>query len=206
MKRASMVRLATAAAAGVLLAAAPLARSQEAGPVDPLLTVSQDESSLEKQIYDYLRIVKEVPDGQIRYFDEQESDMLLLYTIPCQDAPELTVLVDTEVSERDEEGTVIERVINVMTVFELPEDLKTNEDRDMLLDLNNFYMREDWSPGCIFLDEAGDLVVRTAVNIPGPDAHVHAEMVYDAIARMQPFWEDYFPLLLETLGLVEPAP
>ena len=70
--------------------------------------------------------------------------------------------------------------------------------------MNSAWMDDHWSPGGVYLDGDGDLNWRTAVNIPGAGFSVHAELVFDAVARMAPFWRAYYPKLKKELNLADP--
>jgi hypothetical protein len=186
----------------LLLPATRSARSQPKATVEPLLRVCQDESTLEKAIEAYLRVTKGVTDREIGYNDkDKKQDMLVAYPVSVDNAPNIRVVIDTMVAEKDKDGKVRERVIGVQTFYILPASAKTPQARQKILELCNTWMCDHWSPGCIFLDEDGDLCLRTVLNIPGPDIPVHAEMVFDAIARMRPVWQAFYPLLDKELKL-----
>jgi hypothetical protein len=192
----------------ILVAPTRSARSDDASaPVSQLLRVTQDESSLEKQIEAWLRTVKKVPGTQIKYLDEEKQDAGVIVPVDCEGVPPLKVVIDTAPSGHGADGKVTERVISVDSYYVLPDSVKTAAARAKLLELNNKWLSEQGSPDKVYIDSDGDVYFSTSINIPGPEVSVNAELVFDAIARMRPFWEGYYPLLKKELNLpAEKAP
>jgi hypothetical protein len=168
-----------------------------------LLHVCQDEKSMEMQIARYIERRNDVKP-EITAFPEDENDLYLRYHIESDSGAEMSVVVDTVVSNSDDDtGRTTERAIRIVGYYVLPESAKTPEARAKLLELNNGFMNEYWSPGSVLLDEDGDVSFDTTINIPHSSVAVHAEMVSDALQRMVGAWEVYYEQLAETVDLSE---
>ncbi len=201
-KLAGLLTLAVAVCAAVLIIPTIRnAQSQVKPTADPKLTVTQDESTLEKAIDNYLTLTKGITGGISRFNDKERKDLLVAYPISSDKVPDIRVVIDTLAAEKDADGKTRERVIMVQSFYELPASAKTPEARRKLLELCTKWMDGHWSPGGVYVDSDGDLAWRTAINIPGRNFSVHAELVYDAVARMGPFWRSFYPLMKKELNL-----
>ena len=192
--------------AGAFVTALPvLAHPSNEFANDPqwLLFVCQDEVEIERTISEFLKVRTEwrVNDA---YWDDAETDLYLLYTFGFEDAPSLRVSVDTFITYQDEDDAVTERSIRVAAYWVVPDAAKTDKVRVRLLELINELHRRNTFPSRYFLDEDDDFAMQTWINLPGPNVPIHAEMIYDAIWRMQNTWEDTtWPALAELLEDVE---
>jgi hypothetical protein len=189
--------LALAAAAFAVL---PLALAQDDEP-DPWLTVVQDESSVERKIQKYLEHHYGF-ESDVRMLDMERGDIVLDVEVPGEEAgePVLSCVIDTEQSGHEEDDTVAERVILITSYYYVPDEKKTPAFRARILELNNRFSEEFWMPHRYYIDDDGDVVLESALNIPGPTYRVHAEMVYDLLVRTHTAWVKYLPELEKVLG------
>ena len=164
-----------------------------------LLFVCQDEVEIERTISEFLKVRT---DWRVNYayWDDAETDLYLLYTFSFESAPGLRVSVDTFITYQDEDDTVSERSVRVAAYWVVPDAAKTDKVRVRLLELINELHRRNTFPSRYFLDEDDDFAMQTWINQPGPNVPIHAEMVYDAVWRLQNTWENNaWPALAELL-------
>ncbi len=164
-----------------------------------MLRVTQDESSMELQLAEYL----EATEGWFcRKIDNPAGgdDVILQFPFKLGDGiPKVDLLIDTSPSAT-EHGQVTERAVRVWFWHELPDEAKDYDTRQKVLELNNRWMQEHWAPARIVIDPDGDLIFETWVNVPGEDAPMHAEAVRDAVIRLLSAWKDYSGQLRRVVG------
>lgn len=174
--------------------------SPEAGE-EWLLDVSSDEESTEKRIASYFR---EQYDVEAEYHFLDEDDLYLEYGFAADEGefPAIAVYVDTVPSalNEDEGGTVTERRVTITAYYVLADAAKTPANRAAILEQINLWHVERWVPQRIYLDEDGDIVLESTVNIPGDEYPVHAEIVGDQILRMYSAWSEFYQELNDKLG------
>jgi hypothetical protein len=194
MRRLATVGVVLLAIAGVFLMVAGPGVAQPTGGKDEwLLYPAQDEASVERKVAAYLKATEGL-EGKIETFEADTSDVYVLYKLTPGNAPGILVTVDTLVAGKDKDK-VTERTIELAAVYTLADEAKTPAVRQKILELNNSWHQENWTPGRIYLDTDGDLVLETYVNIPGQNTPIHAELVRDALLRIKSAWNEYYPRL-----------
>ncbi len=156
------------------------------------LFMDESDEQLEKRIATYLK--KELGvTADYKYLDE--DDLYLVYKLSPENVPTIPVIIDTLVSGTGEtkSGTrIVARRVRLDAQYDLPEAARTTVMRAKLLEFNNKWQREKWVPDRVYLDDDWCLHLATNVNIPDPDIPVHAEMISDAVLRMNSVWKDYY--------------
>lgn len=170
-----------------------------------LLYVSNDEESIEKRIATYFR---ENYDVEAEYHFAEENDLILQYAFSSPDEafPEISTYIDTRPSAtemRNGEEVVTERMVSLTAYYVLPNSAKNAEARVLILEQINEWHVGRWVPQRIYLDEDGDIVLESMLNIPGNNYPVHAEIIGDQIIRMYSAWAEFYPLLDQILDAPE---
>lgn len=166
-----------------------------------LLYVSNDEESIEKRIATYFR---ENYDVEAQYHFADENDLILQYAFSSPDEafPEISTYIDTRPSAtelRNGEEVVTERMVTLTAYYVLPDSAKNAEARASILEQINAWHVGRWVPQRIYLDEDGDIVLESMLNIPGNNYPVHAEIIGDQIMRMYSAWAEFYQLLEEVI-------
>jgi len=200
------VALISLAAVGSLLLGAP---AQEGGTRSgasakgAVIHVCQDEAEMERAIAAYIAETHGI-HADLNEIEDIPGDIYLEYVLGDGPAPKLPVYVDTAPSAHETEtGRVSERCVRIHACLLLPKAAKTSANRLKILELNNTWHREKWTPGRLYLDEDGDLVLETFLNVPGPKAPLQAEMVFDMLQRMAKAWQEYYERLKRTVPVEE---
>jgi hypothetical protein len=170
-----------------------------------LLYVSNDEESIEKRIATYFR---ENYDVEAEYHFAEENDLILQYSFSSPDEafPEISTYIDTRPSAtemRNGEEVVTERMVSLTAYYVLPNSAKNAEARVLILEQINEWHVGRWVPQRIYLDEDGDIVLESMLNIPGNNYPVHAEIIGDQIIRMYSAWAEFYQLLDQILDAPE---
>ena len=170
-----------------------------------LLYVSDDEESIEKRIARYFR---ENYDVQAEYHFAEENDLILQYAFssPDESFPEISTYIDTRPSAtemRNGEEVVTERMVTLTAYYVLPVSAKSPEARASILEQINEWHVGRWVPQRIYLDNDGDIVLESMLNIPGNNYPVHAEIVGDQIMRMYSAWGEFYQRLEEVIDAAE---
>ncbi|MBP8130539.1 MAG: hypothetical protein KA184_13250 [Candidatus Hydrogenedentes bacterium] len=161
---------------------------------EDLLFVTQDESSAERSIEAYLKRVLQW-NARVDYIGDNRDDMILHYDFAKDpECPGLSILIDTQPSNRGSSGETVERAIQIRTYYILPDSLKTPEHRAELLEMNNTFLQEVW-PVQVYLDTDNDIAFQCTINIPNKSVPVHMNMVADRMARMLGCFCDFFERL-----------
>jgi hypothetical protein len=172
-------------------------------PAAVLLTVAQDEASVEQAIAAYLK-QKDGLEGAVKAFRGNEKDLYLSYELKGDTAPKFTLVIDTEVTGGVKEK-VQSRAVRLYGYFELPASAKTAEARRKILELNNAWCQDMWVPNRIYLDKDGDVCLETYINIPDAQHGIHPEEVRDAFHRTRNILDRYYQRLSETVSLAAPT-
>ena len=170
-----------------------------------LLYVSNDEESIEKRIATYFR---ENYDVEAEYHFAEENDLILQYAFSSPDEafPEISTYIDTRPSAtemQNGEEVVTERMVSLTAYYVLPNSAKNAEARALILEQINEWHVGRWVPQRIYLDEDGDIVLESMLNIPGNNYPVHAEIIGDQIIRMYSAWAEFYQLLDQILDAPE---
>jgi len=170
-----------------------------------LLYVSNDEESIEKRIATYFR---ENYDVEAEYHFAEENDLILQYAFSSPDEafPEISTYIDTRPSAtemQNGEEVVTERMVSLTAYYVLPNSAKNAEARALILEQINEWHVGRWVPQRIYLDEDGDIVLESMLNIPGNNYPVHAEIIGDQIIRMYSAWAEFYQLLDQVLDAPE---
>ena len=166
-----------------------------------LLYVSNDEESIEKRIATYFR---ENYDVEAEYHFAEENDLILQYEFSSPDEafPEISTYIDTRPSAtemQNGEEVVTERMVSLTAYYVLPNSAKNAAARALILEQINEWHVGRWVPQRIYLDEDGDIVLESMLNIPGNNYPVHAEIIGDQIIRMYSAWAEFYQLLDDVL-------
>jgi len=164
-----------------------------------LLYPVQDESSVETTIARYIKQKMNIK-ADVKFLDDDMSDLAIYYPILPRDAPHLQVRIDT-MSARKKADRIVERVIILKAYYVMPDAAKTPETRQKILEASNEYMLKYWIPDRIILDRNGDIVIQTLINIADKNAPIHCEAVVDGLTRMLGGWSSYYEMLDEAIGL-----
>ena len=164
----------------------PLARAG-----DDVLTVTQDESSMERVIERYLKANYSNPVEEKKI---TESDLELLVKMEGKGGPDFDVVVDTQSSNKTNDGTVIERVITVQiyTGFKVPADK-----RAAMFEAINKFQAGAWFAS-IYIDEDEEISVQWCVNVM--KQAMPTEYVTDAVIRVADTWRKFRPDALKAAG------
>ena len=170
-----------------------------------LLYVSNDEESIEKRIATYFR---ENYDVEAEYHFAEENDLILQYAFSSPDEafPEISTYIDTRPSAtemQNGEEVVTERMVSLTAYYVLPNSAKNAEARVLILEQINEWHVGRWVPQRIYLDEDGDIVLESMLNIPGNNYPVHAEIIGGQIIRMYSAWAEFYQLLDQILDAPE---
>ncbi len=186
-------------------ATTPTAQPEVSRQPSWLLYVSNDEESIEKRIATYFR---ENYDVEAEYHFAEENDLILQYAFSSPDEafPEISTYIDTRPSAtemRNGEEVVTERMVSLTAYYVLPNSAKNAETRVLILEQINEWHVGRWVPQRIYLDEDGDIVLESMLNIPGNNYPVHAEIIGDQIIRMYSAWAEFYQLLDQILDAPE---
>ena len=90
-------------------------------------------------------------------------------------------------------------MVTLTAYYVLPDSAKNAEARASILEQINAWHVGRWVPQRIYLDEDGDIVLESMLNIPGNNYPVHAEIIGDQIMRMYSAWAEFYQLLDEVI-------
>lgn len=188
-------------------ATTPTTQQEVSRQADWLLYVSNDEESIEKRIATYFR---ENYDVEAEYHFAEENDLILQYAFSSPDEafPEISTYIDTRPSAtemQNGEEVVTERMVSLTAYYVLPNSAKNAKARALILEQINEWHVGRWVPQRIYLDEDGDIVLESMLNIPGNNYPVHAEIIGDQIVRMYSAWAEFYQLLDEVLDAPAPS-
>lgn len=162
-----------------------------ASAADDTLTVTQDESSMERAIERYLKNTYAAP---VEAKELAEGDVALIVPMEGKGGPDFGVVVDTQASNRAEDGKVLERVVSVQvyTGVKVPD-----ERRGAVLEALNRFLAGMWFAS-IYIDEDKELSCQWCVNVMKEG--LPTEYVADAIIRVADSWRKFRPEAEKALG------
>jgi hypothetical protein len=149
---------------------------------DDTLTVTQDESSMERGISRYLREHREV---RVEEKEITEGDLALSVLMDGQDGPDFYVVVDTQACARDGDGKVTERAVTaeVFTGIKVPDGR-----RAAVSEAINGFVARMWFAS-IYIDEDDELACQWCVNVMKEG--LPTEYVADTIIRVADSWRKF---------------
>lgn len=158
---------------------------------DDKLTVTQDESSMERVIKKYLVDKYELLVEEKEY---EKDDMYLVINFPDDIAPAFNITIDSQDVNHDKEtDTTLERavVMSLFTNIKVPDESRT----DVLGILNDFNRKMFFAT--FYIDTDGEISGCWAINVM--DDGIATDYVYDATGRLKKNWLDLYPKINEAL-------
>jgi hypothetical protein len=154
------------------------------------LVVTQDESSMERVIEQYL---KDAHDLKCTEKFEDDDDLWLDYPITGTPMPAYTIAIDTQSVNTGKDGKVAERAVrlNVYTAVKVPD-----EKRAAVFEVFNDFVRKQ----CFcapYVDTDGEIVLDWTLNVMAQG--LPADYVHDAMVRLSNLWEHMWPPVSEAL-------
>ncbi|MCE5240558.1 YbjN domain-containing protein [bacterium] len=155
-----------------------------------VLTVTQDESSMERVIEQYL---KEAHQLTAREKVLENDDLVLVYDMKGDPAPNYAITVDTQSVHKTESGRVVERAVTaqVFTGIKVPAEKSA-----AVMKAINEASRDSWFFAG-YIDDDGEVVIQWNVNVMSQG--LHAEYVFDMVARMDKSWAKLWPMITAAL-------
>ena len=161
---------------------------------DSVLTVVQDESSMEQTIERYLK------DKHQLVIDEKTNssdagDLYLELPFKGDPMPKFRMDIDSQPLNRDKDtNKVTERgvLLNLYTDVRVPADKMGVA----LVVINDFNRRKAFCSA--YVDTDGEVVCSWILNVL-PDVGLPTEAVYDAVARVQNIWKAIYPDLTNAI-------
>ena len=151
---------------------------------DAMLTVVQDESTMEQVIARHLRTTHQL---QVDEKNPKGNDLWLDLPMKGDPMPGFHIRIDTQPLNRDPSGTVIERGILVTLLTGITVS-GTQVDRLSRL-LNDFNRRKAFSSA--FIDTDRQIVLEWILNVLPPG--LPTEYAYDIVAREDKLWRGLYP-------------
>jgi len=180
--------------AGLAAAAQDKSAGKEVAKQDKLLTVVQDEKSMEQTIARYLRTAHSLIVDE-KYAPKDPEDLYLELPYKGDPMPKFRITVDSQPLNRDKNSNkVIERgvLINLYTDVRVPKD-KTDA---AMVAINEWNRKKAFSS--IYIDTDGEVICCWILNVLNDG--LATEYVYDAVARVQNIWKGLYPSLSEAIG------
>jgi hypothetical protein len=161
---------------------------------DSMLTVVQDEGSMERVIERYLK------DKHQLIIEEKTStsdpeDLYLELPFKGDPMPKFRMTIDSQSLNRNQDtGRIIERgvLLNLYTDVRVPADKRGAA----LVVINDFNRRKAFCSA--YVDTDGEVVCSWILNVL-PDVGLPTEAVYDAVARVQNIWKAIYPDLANAI-------
>ena len=155
------------------------------------LRVTQDEASMERVIESYLTSVYKV---DVQEKTAQAGDLVLLVKMEGKGGPDFAVVVDTQCTNRDGDGQVVERTVSVQiyTGVKVP-----GGKRAAVLEAVNKFQAGSWYAS-IYLDEDDEISCQWCVNVMKEG--LPTDYVADAIVRVAESWRKFRPLAEQALS------
>jgi hypothetical protein len=156
---------------------------------DEMLTVVQDESSMEQTIERYLKATQQMVVNEKRSGD----DMWLELPMKGEPMPSYRLTIDTQSLNKNNKGRVIERGVRIqaLTGIKVPDARRAA----VLRVLNNFNRDKVFS--AVYVDTDGEVMLDWTLNVMAPGLHV--EYVYDVVVREDKLWRELYPLVSAAL-------
>ncbi len=148
------------------------------------LTVVQDESSMERQIEQFLKTKHHLV---INEKFENADDLYLDLPFNGNPMPAFHVWIDTQSLNKDDAGRVTERGVRIQlfTGIKVP----SHRLAAVLSIINDFNRRKVFS--ATYLDTDGEIVIDWTLNVMAPG--LDCEYVYDVLARQDKLWRELYP-------------
>lgn len=155
------------------------------------LVVVQDESSMERTVEAYL---KAHYDAEVTEKTIGEGDLALVVKMDGKGGPDFNIVVDTQASNKKDDGTVLERVVSVQVYsgVAVPDGR-----RAAMLEAINKFQAGMWFAS-IYLDEDKELSCQWCLNVMKQP--VPTEYAADAILRLADAWRKFRVRAEEVLG------
>jgi len=178
---------------GVLTASFMLLLGSGAGfAADDRLTVTQDESAMERTIESYLTTVHKLT---ITEKTEAGDDLTLNVPFKGDPMPSFRIVIDTQAANRDKDtNQILERTIltNLYTTIKVPQERRAA----VLEVLNDFNRKKIFA--CAYIDTDGEIVCGWNLNVL--EVGLPTEYVYDAVVRVQKIWTEAYPDVSKALS------
>lgn len=155
----------------------------------PLLFMTQSEKQVEIKIKEYIDKISNLK-FDFNVMNEKKQDYLITKMFSYENkTPKIKIIVDTHpiVSEKDKK--IVARRIMILGIPIIPNVISERDRIKYIKYCNESNMRR-WSPGKVFLDKEGSLLLVTNITIAGEDSPVHAEQVHHSIMSMVLSWPE----------------
>lgn len=158
-----------------------------------MLQATQDNSSMEKTISKFLRDAHQLQFDVIENKGKPDS-MVLSRDMKGGKVPDYSVVISTGVSEKDNKGRVLQRLVVVMLVT----DIKVPaEKRAAVLEaMNKLNNENDFA--MLVIDHDDEIGMSWVLNVT--EAGLPAEAVYDIYQYVNEAWASSQPVLAKALG------
>lgn len=168
--------------------------------IEPRYFPAQDESSLERQIYNDLRSVSNLL--RVNIHNRTPGDSVL--SIQAVEDEQFTIILDTQATGYDDSGRVSERVVWLLFRTRVYLDVSDSEAQELVNNLN----RGQWV-GTYYIDTDGELMFRWSHNICSDDGMALSELVDGIVRGLQVTkngWRAATQLRLQLSSMEEAAP
>lgn len=156
------------------------AAETQSTPPPGYITVCQDNSLIENEIYSYIRHVHKLT-GEKKY-DKETRDTYLLYKIKQPDSETRNIYINVKPG-LIEKGRITASTIEIYTYQELPAQLMSNTAFNALLAYNSTFMLETWFSPTIYVHDKRVIVFKNIIYIPSPDTWIPIKTIYDTMIR-----------------------
>lgn len=149
-----------------------------------VLTVTQDESSMERIIEGYLKTEHKLV---IEEKTLDKNDLALNLPMKGDGTPAYRIMIDTQPLNTLDNGKIIERGVRIQafTGVKVPEDKQ-----DAVIRVINDFNR-DKVFAAVYVDSDGEIVVDWTLNVMSQG--LATEYVFDVVARADKLWRELYP-------------
>jgi len=174
----------------VLVGALMLGMAASARADGNMLTVTQDESSMERVIEQYLKDAHQITLTEKTL---ENNDLVLIDEEKGDPMPGYRIMIDTESVAKPADGKVTERAVTVQlyTGVKVPADKRA----DVLQAINEFTSK-NWFFAA-YVDQDDEIALQWSVNVMSQG--LHAEYVYDGLVRVNKNWQNLWPSVAKAL-------
>lgn len=157
---------------------------------DEQLTVTQDESSMERVIESYLKTKHKLVINE-KFITP--DDLWLELPFDGNPMPKYRYAIDTQSLNKSNDGTITERGVRIMlfTAVTVPEDKRPA----VMGIINDFNRRKVFS--ATYLDNDGQVVLDWTLNVMAQG--LATEYVFDVLAREDKLWRELWPLVSDAI-------
>lgn len=154
-----------------------------------MLTVTQDESSMERAIENYLKTHEGL---DVREKTAEQDDLYLIVPVDDEGIPDYRISIDTQALHKDD-GKVTERAVllQVLTGVKVPQDKQAA----VIRVINDF--DRDTLFSTAYVDADGEVVMDWGLNVLA--AGLPMEYVSDALARAHIVWNALYQQIRRVL-------